>query len=215
MLQYCCPFERIISVNDKLAKRQASLKNCDEIDLWKGTDLLYSFWYRKIIFRKPVLFPIWSKSEETKLLVALVGATIFARMKAASEMFIASLLLLKLVMVLAQWECCNNKTHEYTYDTKYTHAEEENNAEIYARNKIYKIWGFQGGDCEEWCLLGLLRLAALVISDVSEELSASFIRVTRIGELGTTLSVTSNRCTLRRNTMFLVHRFLSPWWKRR
>jgi hypothetical protein len=28
---------------------------------------------------------------------------------------------------------------------------------------------------------------------VSEELSASFIRVTRIGELGTTLAVTSNR----------------------
>jgi hypothetical protein len=29
--------------------------------------------------------------------------------------------------------------------------------------------------------------------EVSEELSASFIRVTRIGELGTTLAVTSNR----------------------
>jgi hypothetical protein len=37
-------------------------------------------------------------------------------------------------------------------------------------------------------------------SDVSEEFSASFIRVTRIGELGTTLAVTSNRRTLRRNT---------------
>jgi hypothetical protein len=33
-----------------------------------------------------------------------------------------------------------------------------------------------------------------------EELSASFIRVTRIGELETTLAVTSNRRTLRRNT---------------
>jgi hypothetical protein len=33
---------------------------------------------------------------------------------------------------------------------------------------------------------------------VSEELSASIIRVTRIGELGM-LAVTSNRCTLRRN----------------
>jgi hypothetical protein len=32
----------------------------------------------------------------------------------------------------------------------------------------------------------------LVRTDVSEELSASFIRVTRIGELGTTLAVTSN-----------------------
>jgi hypothetical protein len=36
---------------------------------------------------------------------------------------------------------------------------------------------------------------ALVGTDVSEELSASFIRVTKIGELGTTLAVTSNRCT--------------------
>jgi hypothetical protein len=35
--------------------------------------------------------------------------------------------------------------------------------------------------------------------DVSEELSASFIRVTRISELGTTLAVTSNRHTLQRN----------------
>jgi hypothetical protein len=41
---------------------------------------------------------------------------------------------------------------------------------------------------------------ALVRTDVSEELSASFIRVTRIGELGTTLAVTSNRHALRRNT---------------
>jgi hypothetical protein len=39
---------------------------------------------------------------------------------------------------------------------------------------------------------------ALVRTDVSEELSASFIRVTRIGELGTTLAVTSNRRTLLR-----------------
>jgi hypothetical protein len=33
----------------------------------------------------------------------------------------------------------------------------------------------------------------------SEELSASFITVTRIGELGTTIAVTSNRRTLLRN----------------
>jgi hypothetical protein len=44
----------------------------------------------------------------------------------------------------------------------------------------------------------MLLLVALVRTDVSEELSASFIRVTRIGELGTTLAVTSNQCTLRR-----------------
>jgi hypothetical protein len=47
---------------------------------------------------------------------------------------------------------------------------------------------------------GTLRRVALVRTDVSEELSASFIRVTRIGELGTMLTVTSNRRTLRRNT---------------
>jgi hypothetical protein len=41
---------------------------------------------------------------------------------------------------------------------------------------------------------------ALVRTDVLEEPSASFIRVTRIGELGSTLAVTSNRRTLRRNT---------------
>jgi hypothetical protein len=34
---------------------------------------------------------------------------------------------------------------------------------------------------------------ALVRTDVSEELSASFIRVTGLGEIGTTLAVTSNR----------------------
>jgi hypothetical protein len=53
---------------------------------------------------------------------------------------------------------------------------------------------------------GMLRSVALVRTDVSEELSASFIRVIRIGELGTTLAVTSNRRALRRNTkyMFLV-----------
>jgi hypothetical protein len=42
---------------------------------------------------------------------------------------------------------------------------------------------------------GMLRCVALVRTDVSEEPSASFIRVTRIGELGTTLAVTSNRRT--------------------
>jgi hypothetical protein len=44
----------------------------------------------------------------------------------------------------------------------------------------------------------MLRRVALVRTDVSEELSASFIRVTRIGELGTTPTVTSNRRTLKR-----------------
>jgi hypothetical protein len=43
---------------------------------------------------------------------------------------------------------------------------------------------------------GMLRRVALVRTDISEELSASFIRVIRICELGRTLAVTSNRCTL-------------------
>jgi hypothetical protein len=47
---------------------------------------------------------------------------------------------------------------------------------------------------------GMLRRAALV-NDVSEELSASFIRVTGIGELDTTLAVTSNRRTLTANVV--------------
>jgi hypothetical protein len=37
---------------------------------------------------------------------------------------------------------------------------------------------------------GMLRRVALVRTDVSEELSASFIKVIRISELGTTLAVT-------------------------
>jgi hypothetical protein len=45
---------------------------------------------------------------------------------------------------------------------------------------------------------GMLRHVALVRTDVSEELSASFIRVTRICELGTTLAVTSNRHSVHR-----------------
>jgi hypothetical protein len=40
---------------------------------------------------------------------------------------------------------------------------------------------------------GMLRRVALVRTDVSEERIASFIRVTRICELETTLAVTSNR----------------------
>jgi hypothetical protein len=39
----------------------------------------------------------------------------------------------------------------------------------------------------------MLRRVAPARTEVSEELSPSFIRVTRIGELGATLAVTSNR----------------------
>jgi hypothetical protein len=48
---------------------------------------------------------------------------------------------------------------------------------------------------------GMLRRLALVRTGDSEQLSAFFIRLTRIGELGTTLAVTSNRRKLRRNTL--------------
>jgi hypothetical protein len=65
---------------------------------------------------------------------------------------------------------------------------------------------------------GMLRRVAVVRTDVSEELRAFFIRVTRIGVPGTTLAVTSNRRTLLvflRSVrlllaLFLIHRFLSP-----
>jgi hypothetical protein len=50
---------------------------------------------------------------------------------------------------------------------------------------------------------GMFRRMALVRTDVSEELSASFIRVTGIGELRTTLALTSNQRTLRS-----VHRLI-------
>jgi hypothetical protein len=46
----------------------------------------------------------------------------------------------------------------------------------------------------------MLRRVALVRTEVSEELSTCFIRMTRISELGTTLAVNRNRRTLRRNT---------------
>jgi hypothetical protein len=47
---------------------------------------------------------------------------------------------------------------------------------------------------------GMLRRVAFEGTDVSGQLNASVIRVTRIGEVGTLLAVTSNRRTLQRNT---------------
>jgi hypothetical protein len=47
----------------------------------------------------------------------------------------------------------------------------------------------------------MLHRVVLVRTDVSEELSACIIRVTRIGQLGTTLGITSKRrklCSCRR-----------------
>jgi hypothetical protein len=57
----------------------------------------------------------------------------------------------------------------------------------------------------------MLRRVALVRTDVSEEPSASFIGVTRIGELGTKQATTSNRRTLRRN--FSQHAILATLMK--
>jgi hypothetical protein len=56
----------------------------------------------------------------------------------------------------------------------------------------------------------MLRRVALVSSDVSEELSASFIGVTKIGELGTTLAVSSNRRTLHSMHRLLVTASVVP-----
>jgi demethoxyubiquinone hydroxylase (CLK1/Coq7/Cat5 family) len=47
----------------------------------------------------------------------------------------------------------------------------------------------------------MIRRVALVRTEVSEERIAYVIRVTRIGELGATLTLPSNRRTLRSNTM--------------
>jgi hypothetical protein len=56
----------------------------------------------------------------------------------------------------------------------------------------------------------MLRRVALVRTDVSVELSASFIRVTRIDELGTTLAVTNNRRTLRNSGLTRATRRNTP-----
>jgi hypothetical protein len=50
----------------------------------------------------------------------------------------------------------------------------------------------------------MLRCVALVSTDVSEERIASIICGTRIGELGRTFSVTSNRRTLRSNRLLVT-----------
>jgi hypothetical protein len=52
---------------------------------------------------------------------------------------------------------------------------------------------------------GMLRRVAIVRTDVSEDLKVSIRVVPSICELGTTLAVTSNRRTLRRNTWYSCH----------
>jgi hypothetical protein len=55
-------------------------------------------------------------------------------------------------------------------------------------------------------IIWMLRRVAFVVTEVSEECISSIIRVTRIGELGTTLTVTINRSTL--SSVPLERRFL-------
>jgi hypothetical protein len=50
----------------------------------------------------------------------------------------------------------------------------------------------------------MLRRVTLEITDVWEECIASIIRVTKFGELETTLAVISNRRMLRRNTWYFL-----------
>jgi hypothetical protein len=68
----------------------------------------------------------------------------------------------------------------------------------YRTRQWYTVGGTPGGR-SLWFLMNIKQheecRVALVRTDVSEALSASIIRVTRIGELGTTLAVTSNRCS--------------------
>jgi hypothetical protein len=56
----------------------------------------------------------------------------------------------------------------------------------------------------------MLRRVTLVRTDVSEELSASFIRVTRIGELGTTLELHSHIPTEMSGGLGLLIRAADP-----
>jgi hypothetical protein len=56
----------------------------------------------------------------------------------------------------------------------------------------------------------MLRRVFLVRTDVSEEINVSFIRVTRINELGTTLAVTSHRVFLRSVRRLLVRASVVP-----
>jgi hypothetical protein len=55
---------------------------------------------------------------------------------------------------------------------------------------------------------GMWRCVELVRTDVLEECSAYIIRVTRIGDIGTTLAVTGNRRSQRRNIIPLTLLFL-------
>jgi hypothetical protein len=61
---------------------------------------------------------------------------------------------------------------------------------------LCKFSAFHDGDYKNALLL---RRVALVGTEVSKKISASIIKVTRIDKLVTTVAVTSNRSTVRRN----------------
>jgi hypothetical protein len=67
----------------------------------------------------------------------------------------------------------------------------------YVRFEMFKAITMKNGVLWDVTPCGFVRKA------VSEELSASIIRLKRIGELGTTLAVTRNRRTLRRNSSLI------------
>jgi hypothetical protein len=69
-----------------------------------------------------------------------------------------------------------------------------------------KIWGFHSSDYEEWCLLGCYAVWLLYEPTFRRNVAPPSSGMTRIGKLGTTLAVTSNRRTLRRNTWLVLTR---------
>jgi hypothetical protein len=102
--------------------------------------------------------------------------------------------------------CCNNEVSNF--QSRFTKHEIE---ERRRRRRMWELlfavlkiiiqcwWTSQHLLLRRMVSSGLLRRVALVRTDVSEESGASFIRVTKVGELGTTQAATSNRRTLRRN----------------
>jgi hypothetical protein len=88
---------------------------------------------------------------------------------------------------------------------------------------LYQAWTVRGHVCIVYtnipfvknAVSGVVHLVALIETDVSEEHSGSIIRVTRISELGTTLTVTSNLSRWWWRGYVPPTRLLSPWWRRR
>jgi hypothetical protein len=67
---------------------------------------------------------------------------------------------------------------------------------------LCKIWGFSRRWLWRMSSSGILHLVTLVRTEVLEERIASIIKVTKIGEVGTTLRISNNRCNLGRHVMW-------------